>query len=190
MGCALVHRPWPARHGRTPADLLPAGSPLRPGSAAGGRASLHLRDPPAPDLALLGLRPGLGAAALPTAPGLGGLADKLTHCLMRVTLMGRSSSTQARSAVSTSAGLLRTVRARQQRSPRDRARAPSIERIAPASSASMAVSGSTVTPAAPSNCRSRPTSKCGSTIPTTSAKLAAPRTVLSSAAAVGRVWSG
>src|SRR5665647_2484813 len=62
--------------------------------------------------------------------------------------MGRSSSAHARSAVSTSAGTLRTVSARQQRSPNDNAPPPPRERSAPASSASAALSGATVTPAA------------------------------------------
>jgi len=52
--------------------------------------------------------------------------------------MGRSSFDHARSAVSTSAGLLHTVKARQQRSPNDNPRPPASDRIAPASSASNA----------------------------------------------------
>ena len=62
--------------------------------------------------------------------------------------MGRSRSAHARSAVKTSAGVLRTVRARQQRSPNDSAGPPAIARIAPASSASSSRTGSIVTPAA------------------------------------------
>ena len=55
------------------------------------------------------------------------------------TVIGRSRSAHARSAVSTSAGTLRTVSARQHRSPRDSARPPGSERNAPASSASVRV---------------------------------------------------
>jgi len=53
--------------------------------------------------------------------------------------IGRSSSAQTRSAVRTSGGSVRTVSARQHRSPRDRARPPPREHHAPASSASSAV---------------------------------------------------
>ena len=69
--------------------------------------------------------------------------------------MGRSSRDHARSAVSTSAGVLRTVKARQQQSPNDNPRPPAMDRIAPASSASASVNGSIVTPAAASNSRIR-----------------------------------
>ena len=93
-------------------------------------------------------------------------------------VMGRPRSAHARSAVSTSAGTLRTVSARQHRSPSESARPPGKERIAPASSASAALSGSMATPAAPSNWRKRATSMRESTsLPTTSARFAAPRTV-------------
>jgi len=60
--------------------------------------------------------------------------------------MGRSSWDHAQSAVSTSAGVLRTVKARQQRSPNDNPRPPGRDRSAPASSASASVNGSIVTP--------------------------------------------
>lgn len=54
------------------------------------------------------------------------------------TRIGRSTSAHARSAVSTSAGTLRTVKAKQQRSPSGSARPPSRARMAPANSASSA----------------------------------------------------
>ena len=65
--------------------------------------------------------------------------------------MGRSSWDHAPAAVRTSGGVLRTVKARQQRSPNDNRRPPARDRIAPASSASASVNGSIVTPAAASN---------------------------------------
>ena len=116
----------------------------------------------------------------------------LRHCArhqasdhrIRRTRIGSSRSAQTRSAVSTSAGSLRTASARQQRSPNDSARPPDRPRSAPASSASAAVNGSTVTPAALSSCRSRSTSSSASTnLPTTSAKLTAPRTAPDSSVA-------
>jgi hypothetical protein len=93
------------------------------------------------------------------------------------TWIGRSSSAHARSAVSTSGGSLRTVRARQQRSPRESERPPGNERMAPANSASCSRTGAIVTPAAARSSRTRTTSISASTsLPMTSARFAAPRT--------------
>jgi len=92
------------------------------------------------------------------------------------TRIGRSSSAHARSAVSTSGGSLRTVRARQQRSPRESERPPDNERMAPASSASCSSTGAIVTPAAARSSRTRTTSISASTsLLMTSARFAAPR---------------
>jgi hypothetical protein len=57
-------------------------------------------------------------------------------CRSRRTRIGRSSWDHARSAVSTPARVLRTVKVRLQRSPNDNPRPPASDRIAPASSAS------------------------------------------------------
>jgi len=92
------------------------------------------------------------------------------------TRIGRSSTAHARSAVSTSGGSLRIVRARQQRSPRESERPPDNERMAPASSASCSRTGAIVTPAAARSSRTRTTSISASTsLPMTSARFAAPR---------------
>lgn len=100
------------------------------------------------------------------------------------TRIGRSRSVHARSAVRTSGGVLRNVRARQQRSPNDNTRPPAKDRMAPANSASISSTGSIVTPAAASNSRTRLTSRSASTsLPMTSARFAAPKVAeLSSAA--------
>src|SRR5664280_1837701 len=110
------------------------------------------------------------------------------------TRTGKSSGTHARSAVSTTAGTLRMAKARQQRSPRDSLRPPSIERRAPASSPSAAVTGSMVTPAVTRSSRTRPGSMPASTsFPITSARLAAPSAASGSAAATssapGSSWT-
>lgn len=90
----------------------------------------------------------------------------------RRTRTGRSRSAHARSAVRTSAGSLRTVSARQHRSPSDRLVPPSSERIAPANSASSWRTGSMPTPLAASNPPTRLTSTPASTnFPITSARL-------------------
>lgn len=103
---------------------------------------------------------------------------------IRRTRMGRSRSAHARSAVKTSAGLLRTVNARQHRSPSERFLPPSSDRIAPASSASSSRTGSMVTPAAARRPRTRRTSTPTSTsFPITSARLAAPSDAEPSSAA-------
>ena len=62
---------------------------------------------------------------------------------------GRSRSAHSPPPVKTSGGRLRTVSAKQQRSPTESERPPGRERIAPASSASFSRNGSNVTPAAP-----------------------------------------
>jgi len=100
------------------------------------------------------------------------------------TRIGRSRSVHARSAVRTSGGVLRNVRARQHRSPSDNTRPPAKDRMAPANSASISSTGSIVTPAAASNSRTRLTSRSASTsLPMTSARFTAPKVAeLSSAA--------
>lgn len=88
---------------------------------------------------------------------------------------GRSSSARSRSAVSTSAGTLRTASARQHRSPNDSVRPPRSERLAPANSSSCSGRGSMLTAAARS-WHARVTSTSTSTsVPMTPARLTVPK---------------